>query len=166
MDEAVGNAAQQEWLLALRAVVAGFAKALAVGEAVVDLGFDDSWVEAAGDVVERSAEFFKGRRKGVDVFGEAVLGDEIDELEGLGALSLDEGFGAGFDGLAGERAQGGAEQGNLRRDFERAFFLDEPIHIRGGEPDDIPSLLSGGWLQHARRHGDICEEGRGDQEEG
>jgi hypothetical protein len=166
VDEAVGNAAQEKWLLALRTFVAGFAEALAVGEAVVEFGFDDGWLEAAGDVVDGGAEFFKGGRKGVDVFGEAVLGDEIDELEGLRALSLDEGFGAGFDGLTGERAQGGAEKGNLRGDFERTFFLDEPIHIRGGEADDIPRLLSGGGLQHARRHGDVCEEGRGDEEEG
>lgn len=127
----------------------------------MELGFDDSWLEAAGDVVEGGAELFKGRWNGVDVFRETVLGDQIDELEGLRALSLDEGFRAWFEGLAGQRTQGGAEQGNLRRDFERAIFLDKPIHIRGGEADDIPRFLSRGGGQHARRHGDICEEGRG-----
>lgn len=164
MNEAIGDAAREEELLALWALVAGFAEALAVGEAVMELGLDDGWLEAAGEVVERGAEFFKGGWKCVDIFREAVLGDEIDELEGLGALSLDKGFGALFDGLACERAQGRAEQGNLRRDLERAFFLDEPIHICGGEADDVPCLLSRGGLQHARRHGDICEEGRGGEE--
>lgn len=164
MNEAVGDAAREEWLLALWASVTGFAEHFAVGEAVMELGFDDGWLKAASDVVERGAEFFKGGWKGVDVFRETVLSDEIDELEGLGALSLDEGFRAWHEGLTGQRTQGGAEQGNLRRDLQRTFFLDEPIHIRGGEADDIPRLLSRGGLQHTRRHGDICEEGRGAEE--
>jgi len=133
----------------------------------MQLGFDNSGLEAAGDVVESAAQPFEGRREGVDVFAEAVLGDEIDDLEGLQALTLDEGLGAGFDGLPGEGAQRGAEQRDLRRDLQRAFFFDEALHVGGGEADDVPCLLGGGGLQHARRHLDVCEEkGCAEKEQG
>ena len=134
-------------------------------ETVMQLGFDDSGLKSTRDVVESAAQLLKRGRQGVDVFGEAVLRDEVDDLEGLHALALDEGFRSGFDGLAGEDAQRGAEQRDLRRDLQRAFFVDEALHIGSGEADHIPGLLGSGGLQHARRHGDVREEGRGEKEQ-